>query len=260
MFSDERFSLAKNVVSSAGEVALEMFSDGTFAFKHKAEGDSLTAADLLVEDYIKKRIFSQFPNDVIVSEESAFHQQPVSSRYVWLIDPIDGTHSFSTGIAGWCISIAAVKGGEIVFGVIYDPVRKECFSAYKGKGAFLNTTPISLVSSSNIKEYAPRPYLAFGTSYRDDKDRISRALTRLILLDYLPYRNGSAALCMAYVAANRLLAFLELNLHQWDVAAGYILLREAGLEVEYSFSDIDTATTLICGRRDVVEEIKNKMI
>ncbi|WP_211284328.1 inositol monophosphatase family protein [Xenorhabdus stockiae] len=84
-------------------------------------------------------------------------------------------------------------------------------------------------------------------------------LTTLLESGYLPYRNGSAALCMSYVAANRLLAFFELNLYQWDVAAGYIILKEAGFQVHYLFNDINTARTLICGNHDIVKIIENEI-
>ncbi|KMW74590.1 hypothetical protein TI10_02100 [Photorhabdus luminescens subsp. luminescens] len=260
MLKNERFVHAKQVIAGAGDIALEMFNNLAFICEHKKEGDVLTSSDLIVDEYIKSSISDIFPSDTIISEESSFHRFTDTSEYTWLIDPIDGTHSFSTGVFGWCISIAAFRKGSILFGLIYDPIRKECFSAYHSQGAFLNSTRLSASAQPLVEqEHSPMPYLAFGTSYRDDKRKISKALTSLFELGYLPYRNGSAALCMSYVAANRLLAFFELNLYQWDVAAGYIILKEAGFQVHYSFSDISSAQALICGRHDIVKMIKSEI-
>ncbi|CDL86516.1 inositol monophosphatase family protein [Xenorhabdus cabanillasii] len=258
MLMDERFLHAKQVIANAGNILLEMFNNLAFTCKYKKEKDVLTSADLIVDEYIKRSISDIFPGDTIISEESSFYSIADTSEYTWIIDPIDGTHSFSTGVFGWCISIAAFRKGSILFGLTYDPIRKECFSAYHGQGAFLNSTRL-FAKTHLLLEHDPVPYLAFGTSYRDDKRKISKVLTRLLESGYLPYTNGSAALCMSYVAANRLLAFFELNLYQWDVAAGYIILKEAGFQVHYSFNDINSAQALICGNHDIVKIIESEI-
>jgi myo-inositol-1(or 4)-monophosphatase len=190
----------------------------------KQASDFVTHIDTESEQIIINTIKSDFPDHSFLTEESL--KEDDKGYYRWIIDPLDGTTNFIHSYPVFSVSIALEFQGEIILGIVYDPVRDEMFSAEKGKGAFLNGQPLSVSSINRLDN----SIIATGFPFRN-KDMID---------DYLKLfknifqkvsdirRAGSAALDLAYIACGRCDGFFELGLSPWDVAAGSILINEAG--------------------------------
>jgi myo-inositol-1(or 4)-monophosphatase len=189
----------------------------------KGQYDFVTDADKLAEQEIIKEIKKAYPDHAIWGEESG---RVGSSRYVWVIDPIDGTSNFMRGFPHCAVSIAMMEDGVIQHGVIYDAVRDEIFHASKGSGAFLNDRRIRVSPRTGM----PGALIATGFPFKQR----ARFATQMRMVKALMEdaedlrRTGSAALDLAYVACGRLDGYFEYGLMAWDMAAGALLVREAG--------------------------------
>ena len=192
--------------------------------QHKGRVDLVTETDLAVERLVVDGITTTFPNDQILAEEGGL--QETSGPFRWIIDPIDGTTNFSNGLPHFCISVALQHTDSLIYGCIHDPMRRHHFEAKLGHGATLNDQPIA-VSTVDTLQHA---LLATGFSY----DRQTRPDNNVAEFDYLLRRCrglrrlGAAALDLAYVAAGWLDGYWEYRLKPWDLAAGILLVREAG--------------------------------
>ncbi|SFS46884.1 inositol monophosphatase family protein [Marininema halotolerans] len=198
--------------------------------------DLVTEVDKEAEKIIRRFITSHHPDHVILGEEGvdagvvAAKEALTNHRvheHLWIVDPIDGTTNFIHGFPFFCVSIAYAVKQEVVLGVIYDPIKDELFTAEKGKGAWLNGEPIQVSSERTLAE----SLLASGFPSGDPAGM--RQVNTDGILRLSPHvRNiragGSAALHLAYVAAGRLTGYWELDLNAWDLAAGAILITEAG--------------------------------
>ena len=191
----------------------------------KGPGDFVTASDKKVEKILIEELQKARPNYSILSEEIGEINNDVSFK--WIIDPIDGTANFLHGIPHFAISIGLEHNKEIICGIIYDPIKDEMFAAEKGQGAYLNNQRMRVSSRSKLKDCI----IFTGGPKRESKDR------DLSLKEYnsfsskvlIPIRKlGSASLDMAYVAAGRCDGFWQRNLNYWDIAAGIIIVKEAG--------------------------------
>lgn len=177
------------------------------------------AAEVAIIDVIKKA----YPDHAILAEESG---ATGNSEYVWIIDPIDGTTNFIHGFPQYAVSIALQHRGQITQAVIFDPAKNELFTATRGRGAFMNEQRIRVGKRINMKE----ALIGTGFPFREDQDfeeyiRIFRSVSEKTAGIR---RAGAAALDLAYVAAGRLDAFWEKGIHAWDIAAGSLLVLEAG--------------------------------
>lgn len=190
----------------------------------KGEIDIVTEADRMSEKILTEAITRNFPDHSILSEESP--EICRGSKYRWIIDPLDGTTNYAHGFPVFCVSIALEKNGEIITGVIYNPVSDELFAARRGGGAFLNGSSISVSGTTVLSE----SLLATGFPYdiRRNPNNNINYFTGMLLKAQAIRRAGSAALDLAYTAAGRFDGFWELGLHPWDTAAGWLLVREAG--------------------------------
>ena len=191
----------------------------------KGPGDFVTASDKKVEKILIDELQKAKPNYSILSEEVGEIKNDESFR--WIIDPIDGTSNFLHGIPHFAISIGLEHNSEIICGIIYDPIKDEMFTAEKGNGSYLNNQRIRVSSRSKLKNCI----IFTGGPKHGSKDN------ELALEEYkkfssktlVPIRKmGSASLDMAYVAAGRCDGFWQRNLNYWDIAAGIILIKEAG--------------------------------
>ena len=191
----------------------------------KGPGDFVTASDKKVEKILIEELKKARPNYSILSEEIGEINNDTSFK--WIIDPIDGTSNFLHGIPHFAISIGLEHDKEIICGIIYDPIKDEMFTAEKGNGSYLNNQRMRVSSRSKLKDCI----IFTGGPKRESKDR------ELALKEYnnfsskvlIPIRElGSASLDMAYVAAGRCDGFWQRNLNYWDIAAGIILIKEAG--------------------------------
>jgi myo-inositol-1(or 4)-monophosphatase len=231
-------STAIEAAISAGRVHKKYFRQDVAVHK-KGPIDLVTAADLEVERQFRVLIADRFPDHVVLGEEqgtSAADQRTASHR--WIIDPVDGTTNFAHGIAVFCVSIALEIDGRIDVGVVYDPIADELFSAERGQGARLNGLPMRVSGSEDLID----ALLCTGFPYSVQIDRQDMVNVFSAFLGKAQgiRRLGSAALDLCYVAAGRLEGFWENGLQAWDMAAGVLLVEEAGGRVSrYDDSPVD---------------------
>lgn len=210
---------AGNIIARATQ-RMDKVSIGT----KTSSGDYVTSIDQMAEKEIINVIKKAYPKHAIIGEEGG---EIAGEEYQWIIDPLDGTRNFVHGFPHFAISIAVAHKNKIEHGVIYDPIRQELFTASRGKGAKLNEHRIRVSTRKSLDT----ALLGTGFAYRHaDPDN---PIPTKILEAILPIcsdirRSGSAALDLAYVAAGRLDGFWELGLHIWDIAAGVLLVKEAG--------------------------------
>lgn len=195
----------------------------------KGAGDFVSRADLAAEKTIKAELMGARPNYGWLAEEGGGEDGKDPTRR-WIVDPLDGTTNFLHGLPHFAVSIALEHKGEVVAGVIYDPVKDEAFFAEKGAGAWMNDKRLRVSGRTKMIESIFATGLPFGG--RADLPQTLQDLARLLPACAGVRRWGSAALDMAYVAAGRYDGFWERGLNPWDIAAGIILLREAGGLVE----------------------------
>jgi myo-inositol-1(or 4)-monophosphatase len=196
----------------------------------KGAGDFVSRADLRAEEILKEALMDARPNYGWLAEEGGGEEGKDPTRR-WIVDPLDGTTNFLHGLPHWAISIALEHKGEIVAGVIYDAAKDEMFYAEKGEGAWLNDSLRLRVSGrSKMIESVFATGLPFGG--RADLPETLQDLARLLPATAGVRRWGSAALDLAYVAAGRYEGFWERRLNAWDLAAGVIIVKEAGGLVE----------------------------
>ncbi len=222
-----RFSFAKETCVTAGAAALAYFQRiETLTIEQKGHQDLVSEADKNVELLIRKLLAENFPDDAVVGEE---HDNTIgTSGYTWVIDPIDGTANFVTGIPAWTVVLACVRGADTCIGVILDPVHNEVFAATQGGGAFRNDTPMRVSSSEGLHQGS----VGVGFSNRVKSDGLLEALRHVVAGGGVFYRNASGALSLAYVADGRLIGYIEEHMNAWDCLAGQLLVQEAGGKIE----------------------------
>ncbi len=214
---------AEAVAREAGALARRRFFDASFKIGFKGPQDYLTEVDGETEDLISGRLHAAFPHDGFIGEETA--GRPVrEGGAVWVVDPIDGTANFARGVPHFCVSIACVLEGLIEVGVIYDPVRDELFAARRGGGAFLNGAPIRASEATSLANST----VEVGWNMRAGVSKYLDLLRRVALWGASPFRTGSGALGVAYVAAGRRDGYVEHHVNPWDCMAGVLLVQEAG--------------------------------
>ncbi len=211
-------------VRAAGAIVQRRFQ-GDFIVENKEGINNLvTEVDKQAEEAIINIIRGAFPEHTILSEEAGLLER--HSDYVWFVDPIDGTVNFAHGIPLCCVSIGLAYKGELLTGAVYNPMMNELFFAERGKGATLNGKPIRVSAKSDFS----RACLVTGFPYHtpEQGEHPLRAFERAILKGLPVRRLGSAALDLCWVACGRFDGFWEYNLSPWDIAAGYLIVAEAG--------------------------------
>ena len=191
----------------------------------KGPGDFVSRADVRAEQLVREELSEARPNYGWLGEESGEAKGADPTRR-WIVDPLDGTTNFLHGLPHWAVSIGLEHKGEIVAGVVYDPVKDEMFVAEKGAGAYLNDRRLRVSGRRDLIETIFATGIPFGG--RTELPRTLRELAALTPHTAGIRRWGSAALDLAYVAAGRLDGYWERGLNPWDVAAGLLLVREAG--------------------------------
>jgi myo-inositol-1(or 4)-monophosphatase len=192
----------------------------------KGRIDLVTVADLEAEAAFRALISKRFPDHVVIGEETSSPPEAATAHYQWIIDPVDGTTNFAHGLAIFSVSIALRIDRRLEVGVVYDPIADELFTAERGQGARLNGQPIRVSSATDLVDAV----LATGFPYtvREDRARQVRVFAAFLPEAQALRRLGSAALDLAYVAAGRFDGFWEESLKAWDMAAGALLVEEAG--------------------------------
>lgn len=223
--TNEFLSTAVKAARLAGKVILAnlgKISKGDIRLKKAA--DFVTRVDSESEQTIISAIKERFPYHHFLAEESL--KEVESEQYRWIIDPLDGTTNFIHGYPVFSVSIALQYRREIILGVIFDPSRGELFTAQKGKGAFLNDLPVKVSGVHDLKE----SLITTGFPFRrkEFSDLYLRLFKNIFLRVSDLRRAGSAALDLAYLACGRCEGFFEVGLSPWDMAAGEIMIKEAG--------------------------------
>ena len=191
----------------------------------KGPADFVSTADLQAERILKAELSRARPDFGFLMEESGATPGG-DSRHRWIVDPLDGTTNFLHGIPHFCISIGLQRESEIIAGVVYDPMRDEMFYAEKGLGAFVNDRRLRVSARANLAEAVIGTGIPFRK--RGDHPYYLKLLEAVMGNTAGVRRMGAAALDLAYVAAGRFDGFFEIGLSPWDLAAGMILIREAG--------------------------------
>lgn len=194
----------------------------TFTVRAKGPQDFVTDVDLRIESTIRSRIAVAFPTDSVLGEEGGHSLE--QGDVTWLVDPIDGTANFVQGLSHWSVSIAAMVGNSLVFGVVYGPMREEMFTAVAGRGAACGDAPLRIADLADLAEAT----IGVGYCTGFPAARHGACVAGLISAG-ASYRDlGSAALSLAYVAAGRLHGYVEAGITSWDIGAGILIVSEAG--------------------------------
>ncbi|MBI3894887.1 MAG: inositol monophosphatase [Acidobacteria bacterium] len=213
---------AIQIARQAGALLLPYFRRRV-TVEYKDDVDLVTEADRASETFILGKLRANFPDHAVVAEESGGYSG--NSVYRWYVDPLDGTTNFAHGFPVFAVSMALEQEDEIVLGVIYDPTRDELFAAEKGSGARLNEEPLHVSRVARLEEALVTT--GFPSRKRHSNPNI-HLYHQLNMRSHGVRRPGSAALDLAYVAAGRMDGFWEIHLKPWDLAAGKLLVQEAG--------------------------------
>ena len=207
----------------AGQFIKSKWGTGV-AVELKSEINLVTEVDKVAEKIIVGHISKVFPDHDIMGEEGLAERK--DSDYKWIIDPLDGTTNFAHSYPLFVVSIALEHKGQIIAGVVYDPLREELYSATQGGGAFLNDKKIQVSRVENLG----RALIGTGFAYnlRESKDNNVKQFSDMLMHAQGVRRDGAAAIDLCYVACGRYDGFWELNLFPWDVAAGVLMIEEAG--------------------------------
>lgn len=250
---EKRARSAVQICEAAGKLAREWFADrSALAIDRKGRQDWVSDADRGVEDFIRERLAEAWPDDGVVGEERA----PTEGRsgFRWVIDPIDGTTNFVNGIPAFTVVLAGVRGVRTEVGVIHEPMTGETFVATAGGGARVNGAPMHAATGVPLAEGT----VAVGYSNRVEAMNVVPVVGALVARGAMFHRNASGALSLAYVAAGRLLGYLEEHMNAWDCLAGQLMVAEAGgrVEPQDAAEMIARGGRVVVGAAEVFDELK----
>jgi myo-inositol-1(or 4)-monophosphatase len=223
---DELLQVAVAAARAGGEVLVRCYGDADLGAHEKAKNDLVSRADRESEAAIMARIRNAFPGHSILAEESGRQTGAGSAEHEWIVDPLDGTANFLRGLPVFCVSIACYQAGRPLVAVVLDPLRDDLFTAVRGGGAWRGKAPLRLRDRDGLDGAV----LATGFPFKAHEAlETYLALFRDIFLEARAIRRcGNAALDLAYTAAGVFDGFFEFRLAPWDVAAGGLLIEEAG--------------------------------
>lgn len=236
-------AVAERLAREAGAVASDGRRRGLREVGTKTTAtDMVTEYDRACERIVVDGIRSARPDDAIVGEEGARH--PGTSPYTWCIDPIDGTTNFLYGLGGYAVSIAAADSTGPVAGAVFVPASRELFTAARGRGAFLGSTPITCSTSTTLDT----ALVATGFSYDSDHRRVQGSRVGAMLPHVRDIRRlGAAAIDLCHVACGRVDAYFEEHLQAWDLAAGLLIATEAGARAsDFAGGAVRPSETVVC--------------
>jgi myo-inositol-1(or 4)-monophosphatase len=223
---EHRLLVAQAIAREAGALGRRRFRERptALALAFKGPQDYVLASDAEVESLARLRLAEAFPEDAFFGEEEGGAFAAAAGQGTWVVDPIDGTANFARGIPHWCVSLGFVRDGHALIGVIHDPVHGQLYAAARGRGATLDG---ALIRVSGLAEIAQATIEA-GWSPRVPLESYVGVVERLKRAGAAVRRAGSGALALAYVAAGRMEAYVELHMNAWDALAGLVLVEEAG--------------------------------
>lgn len=253
-------NFAIQIAREAGGVLIDRL--GRAQVTNKGTIDLVTEADLAAEELIIERIRSHYPRHAILAEESGPSDGitliPGESEWKWIVDPLDGTTNYAHGYPCFCVSIGIERAGKVEIGVVYDPMRDEMFAAERGQGATLNERRIRVSEVQDLNGAMLCTGFPYNVRERPD---FARDFTNFTMLAQAVRRDGSAALDLAYVACGRFDGFWEDGLNPWDVAAGILLIEEAGGHVtDYQNEPLDIYTAKVLASNGLVHEAMMRVL
>eukprot|EP00529_Nitzschia_sp_RCC80_P026676 CAMPEP_0113501662 /NCGR_PEP_ID=MMETSP0014_2-20120614/33086_1 /TAXON_ID=2857 /ORGANISM="Nitzschia sp." /LENGTH=285 /DNA_ID=CAMNT_0000396289 /DNA_START=244 /DNA_END=1101 /DNA_ORIENTATION=+ /assembly_acc=CAM_ASM_000159 len=267
---NEILEVAIDASHKAGSIIMQN-STGADVMKTKANSrDLLTEIDPLCEKTIRETILAKFPNHAFLGEEdvppgaeasaAALTAKLESNDWVWIVDPIDGTTNFANGMPLCMPSVACAYKGQVVVGVIYDCHRDELFTAIRGDGAKLNSNPIKVGEQETLGD----AIIAMGSPPADESMKMSLKGVAALMPKVRTIRMlGSAALMLAWVGNGRLTSYWEYDLSSWDIAAGALIIKEAGGQfTDFEGNDFDIRNRKICATNgrihsELLKELKD---
>jgi myo-inositol-1(or 4)-monophosphatase len=222
---DARFAFASRLIEEAGALALGYFQRlGSLTVTSKGPQDMASEADLNTEILIKDRIAAAFPEDAFLGEETGRTEVAATARGIWVVDPIDGTQPFVSGMPGWCVSIAFVFDGIVELGFVFSPAQNELFVGRRGGGATLNGQPITVRPNARITD----GLVGLGYNNKIPAADFLPLVSALLDQGATFYRNGSGALMLCYVGCGRLLGYVEQRINSWDCLGALAVIEAAG--------------------------------
>lgn len=255
--SSEFQKVCEHAARIGGQVLRDML--GKVDVREKRRADLVTDADFAAQKTIRDIVLGAFPDHVFLGEESDAGEVVASAEqsdvYRWVVDPLDGTTNFVHHVPLFASSVALARGKDVLCGTVFNPMMDECFTAAKGQGAFLNGQRIR---TSDVREIiGSLASVSFPTTTRPDSPDL-RAFLKLVPETQAIRRTGSTALNMAYIAAGRFDVMTCYGANSWDVAAGVVLVLEAGGVVsrpDGGAFDLDKAATLAAANAELHEKI-----
>ncbi len=249
----DRYKMGLELIREAGELALNYFNNrGALSVKNKGLQDVVSEADLNTEILIRNGIAKHFPDDAFLGEETG-KSSYASGQGIWVVDPIDGTQPFVSGLSSWCVSIAFVMDNKIRFGMVYSPARNELFAGGEGIPATLNGELIKGSTATSIKQ----GLTGTGYSPKSSINQFIPAFEKFLSQGGMFYRDGSGALGLCYVAAGRLIGFFEPVIMSWDCLGAIAVIQAAGLKTNDFLSNdgLHKGNPVIAGNRAIYEEL-----
>ena len=221
-------TIALRAARKAGDLIVRA-SDELDRVGHQAKGvaDYVTEVDIAAEQEILYQLGKAYPDHAFLAEESG-QTGNAKSDHLWVIDPLDGTSNFMRGIPHYCVSIACIVDGRLAHAVVFDPVRQEEFTASRGRGAQLNGHRLRVSNRTDLRECLLGTGIPFLGHEQQRLPQYTQTLAELAAQCMGIRRAGAAALDLAYVAAGRFDGFWETGLERWDIAAGALIIKEAG--------------------------------
>lgn len=236
------YEFSIQTAKECGKILMKYYDKPDLKFERKGYNDPATEADLASEKHAINAIREAYPEHTILAEESG--KSDKESDYVWIIDPLDGTSNFKHSLPIFCVSIGLQYKDEIICGAVYNPRTDEMFSAEKGKGAFLNGKEIK------VTDRASKEFAAVATGFAPKPEIIEKNLpnfNKFMKEGFLIRRLGAAAIDLCYTACGRFDGFWEIGLSPWDIAAGSLIVQEAGgkiTQMDGSPFKVDSPTIL----------------
>ena len=227
---DDYLRVCEEAVRTGGRVVQDWV--GRAEVRKKGPADLVTQADLASQEAVRQTVLGAFPEHGLLGEEKESGETPVPvfsggdrAEYRWIVDPLDGTVNFVHGVPHYCVSLALERNGELLVGAVYDPMLDECFTAAVGQGAHLNGRPIHTSAVPLLSEALAA--VGFPPNVKRDSPDLALFLKMLHRCQAIR-RTGSSALNLCYLAAGRFDVYWSYSARIWDVAAGALILREAG--------------------------------
>jgi myo-inositol-1(or 4)-monophosphatase len=223
----DRFDFAQTLIIEAGNLALQYFANVTeLSVISKGAQDMVSEADLAVEALIRERLMTAYPSDAYLGEETG-HAHGSSDSGIWVVDPIDGTQPFLSGLSSWCISIAYVRSNDVLLGMVNNPAAGQLFIGGLGRTAELNGRPIAPREAHSLGDG-----LTFlGCNPRLRPEQVVPVLDRLLRAGGMFVRSGSGALGLCDVACGRLIGYVEAHINSWDCLGAVAVCTSAGARV-----------------------------